>query len=214
MSKEETIASILDGDVSVGEAEDVLEPYQMVYMIGNPYSENNFDSDAIYPRESTLYEIQNHLERKNSGARSSMELAGKKLSLPSTMVEATRIPYKTVANTFNSLRYNHTGQLPDLMDSGLTQTQATPERFRDYMEGNKDHEMVKTDIPLLSMGFSSALGTSGILGVVPLVVSGYLAGENEALRSENGLIQSVEHDLNQTYLDLTQELEDHRIEPI
>ena len=214
MSMKETVANILNGEVTVGEAEDVLEPYQMVHMVGRPYSQGNFDSEAVYARKDTIYELQNHLQRKEINSQSSMDLAGKQVSLPEAMVEATRIPYKTVANTFNSLRYNHTGELPELLDPRPYRNQATPERFSDYMEGDKDHEIVKTDMPLLAMGFSSALGTSSFLGVVPLVISGYLVGENETLRSQNGLMDSVEQELNQTYLDLTEELEDHRIEPI
>jgi len=214
MPSDKKFSDILDGVTTVGEAQNTLEPYQTVYLIGKPYTEDNFDSEAVHPRENAVYELQNHIERKDSKNQHSMNLGDTDFSLPGVMVESTRIPYKVVANTFNSLRYNHKGQLPDPLNSGMDGSQVTPERFRDYMEGNKNHELVKTDIPLLSLGFSSAFMVPDLAGVAGLLCAGYMTGENETIRSCGGLADSVEQNLDQIYSELTTELEDHRIEPI
>jgi len=74
MPSDKKFSDILDGVTTVGEAQNTLEPYQTVYLIGKPYTEDNFDSEAVYPRENAVYELQNHIERKDSKNQHSMNL--------------------------------------------------------------------------------------------------------------------------------------------
>jgi hypothetical protein len=208
---DELVAEIREGGTTVEEVDGYLEPHETVFLLGEAYRKDGYDDSAIYPDSLLLGELGRYRGRERvSDEMLEMPLIG---SVQNAMLGAVRIPYKVVANSFNSVRYNMTRETPDLLQAGLGSNPVSPERMEEYIKREMDtaSERLETDMPHMYGALTAGFVQPNLIGAGIIFSSVALAAQNEAIEE---VFEEAGTEMEELYEEMIEELGDREIQPV